>query len=375
MSDTELEEEVEEKEEEEQIEEDSSSQEEGEERDNPLDMSDDAIEKLSIEEYISEERKEQEIDTKVVDESESDESEEEKEDTVQEKEQENAAAGQRTEETAELDYKSEYEKLLSPFKANGKDIQVDNVDDALTLMQMGANYNKKMASLKPNLKLLKMLENNELLDETKLNYLIDLSKKSPDAIQKLLKDSEYDPLEQDVDEEKEYQPKNYAASEQQIDLDTVLGEIKHTPTYAKTINAISNDWDDKSKQVLIETPAIIATLNDHMGSGIYDQIVSVIEKEKMLGRLNGLSDIEAYKQVGDAIQAQGGFGSGTEQSPQANVEAQPKVNGTSNPKVKAQKRAASSTKSTAGSKKAKKDFNPLSMSDEEFEKISASKYM
>lgn len=370
MSDTELEEEVEEKEEEEQIEEGSSDQEE-EERNNPLDMSDDEIEKLSIEEYVNEEKKEQEIETRVDDD---DESRQEKEE-VQEEEQADSTSGQETDQTTEVDYKSEYKKLLSPFKANGKDIQVDNVDDALTLMQMGANYNKKMASLKPNLKLLKMLENNELLNESKLNYLIDLSKKNPDAIQKLLKDSEYDPLEQDVDEDKEYQPKSYAASEQEIDLDTVLGEIKNTPTYAKTINAISNDWDDKSKQVLIDTPAIIATLNDHMGSGIYDQIVSVIEKEKMLGRLGGLSDIEAYKQVGDAIQAQGGFGSGTEQPPQANEQAKPNVNGTSNPKVKAQKRAASSTKSTAGSKKAKKDFNPLSLSDEEFEKMAASKYM
>ena len=59
----------------------------------------------------------------------------------------------------ELDYKAEYEKLLKPFKANGRDIQVGSVDDAIALMQMGANYNKKMAALKPNMKLLKMLEN------------------------------------------------------------------------------------------------------------------------------------------------------------------------------------------------------------------------
>ena len=66
--------------------------------------------------------------------------------------------------TDTIDYKAEYERLTQSFKANGKEIAVANVDEAISLMQMGANYNKKMAALKPNLKLLKLLENNKLLD-------------------------------------------------------------------------------------------------------------------------------------------------------------------------------------------------------------------
>ena len=38
-----------------------------------------------------------------------------------------------------VDYKAEYERLLKPFKANGRDVSVASVDDALSLMQMGAN--------------------------------------------------------------------------------------------------------------------------------------------------------------------------------------------------------------------------------------------
>ena len=107
----------------------------------------------------------------------------------------------------EIDYKKEYERLTASFKANGKDISVANVDEAISLMQMGANYNKKMAALKPNLKLLKLLENNKLLDESKISYLIDLDKKNPEAITKLLKDSGIDPLDVDVNKESEYRPK------------------------------------------------------------------------------------------------------------------------------------------------------------------------
>ncbi len=73
----------------------------------------------------------------------------------------------------EIDYKGQYEKIMAPFKANGKEIKLDNPDDVVRLMQMGANYTQKMQALQPNLKLLKMLQNQGLLDEGKLNNLID----------------------------------------------------------------------------------------------------------------------------------------------------------------------------------------------------------
>ena len=69
-----------------------------------------------------------------------------------------------TPETTEFDYESAYKKVSEPFKANGVDMQVKDPKDMIRLMQMGANYQKKMSQLKPNLKLIKMLEKNELLD-------------------------------------------------------------------------------------------------------------------------------------------------------------------------------------------------------------------
>ena len=78
------------------------------------------------------------------------------------------------ENTSAIDYEVEYKRLLAPFKANGREISVKSVDDAVTLMQMGANYNKKMAALKPSLKLMKLLENNGLLSEEKISYLIEI---------------------------------------------------------------------------------------------------------------------------------------------------------------------------------------------------------
>ena len=271
-----------------------------------------------------------------------------------------------------VDYRGEYEKLIAPFKANGKEMQVDNVDDARTLMQMGANYNKKMAALKPNLKIVKMLEKHDLLDESKLSYLIDLSKKDPSAINKLIKDSGVDPLDLDTEKADEYRPNSYTVNDKEVELDSILDEIRDTEAFNTTANIIGNKWDEKSKQVLVDNPKLIKIINDHVESGIYEKISSVVERERMLGRLNGLSDIEAYKTVGDAINAQGGFtqSKSTKEEP-TNVKATNIVD----PSLNKRKKAASSTKSTKASTKVSDDFNPLSMSDEEFEKIASSKFI
>ena len=55
--------------------------------------------------------------------------------TTEESEEEEETDSEEEEpDTEDVDYKAEYQRILSPFKANGKDIQVDNIDDAIRLM-------------------------------------------------------------------------------------------------------------------------------------------------------------------------------------------------------------------------------------------------
>jgi len=277
-----------------------------------------------------------------------------------------------------VDHKAIVDKLFAPFKANGKEMVVDNVDDAVALMQMGANYNKKMAALKPNLKLLKLLENNNLLSEEKLGFLIDLDKKNPAAIGKLLKDSGIDPLDVDVEKANEYAPNTYTVDEREMDLDAVLEEIQDTPVYSKTVSVVSNKWDAASKQVVANNPQLLKVINDHMASGVYDLISSEIERERMFGRLNGVSDIEAYRQVGDAIQARNGFANLFKQQVPAEPvpvkEPVPVPVVAPEPDLRDKKRAASPPKPAAPVAK-QPEFNPLALSDEEFSKLGNPKYM
>lgn len=297
------------------------------------------------------------------------------EDTTEAKSEDDSEAEVDSKE--EIDYKVQYEELLSPFKANGKDIKVDTVEDARSLMQMGANYNKKMAALKPNLKVVKMLDNHGLLDESKLSFLIDLSKKDPEAIKKLIKDSGIDPLDIDTNNV-EYKPNTYNVSDNEVALDGILDDIRDTSSFNATIDIIGNKWDEASKDMIAKDPNIIKVINEHVGSGIFKKVSEVVERERILGRLNGLSDIEAYKQVGDAINSNGGFGdpvqaTKTQPISTSNSNSVNKANIPVDPKLKDKRKAAGSTKSKPS--KAKPQFDVLNMSDEEFEKMSASKFV
>lgn len=285
-------------------------------------------------------------------------------------------------EESAIDYKKEYEKLLAPFVANGKEIRVNNVADAVSLMQMGANYNKKMAALKPNLKLLKLLESNGLLSEERVGFLIDLEKKNPDAINKLIKESGIDPMDLDAEKANDYKPTIRTVDDKELELDAVLEEIQDTPSYSKTIQVVGKEWDAASKQTVANSPSILKIINNHMQSGVYDVIQEEIERERMFGRLQGLSDIEAYRQVGDAIQARNGFAhlnvnaNGQGQQAYANPRVvQPKPKKVDEEKLKEKRRAASTAKPTGSNPKVAGDFNPLALSDEEFSKLVKSNFL
>ena len=273
---------------------------------------------------------------------------------------------------AEINYKAEYEKVMAPFKANGKEMNIKNIDDAIQLMQMGAGYNRKMAALKPNMAILKMLEKNELLSEEKLSFLIDINKKDPTAIAKLVKDAGIEPLEMDLEEDG-YQPKSYAVNNVEVELDNVIEEIRDTPAFNKTLSSV-DAWDTTSKQAVANDPNLLRVLNAQVDSGVYDLISTTVESERMYGRLQGLSDIQAYQTVGDSIHAKNGFDHLFEQGQQnqSAVKAEPKKGNDQGRKDK--RRKASPTKQSAPTK-AKSDYDPLAMSDEEFLKVGDSKFL
>lgn len=294
---------------------------------------------------------------------------------VQERQEETNEVNQSEVSTDAPDYKALYEAVLAPFKANGKEVQVQTVEDVKTLMQMGANYNKKMQALKPNLKILKMLENNGLLDEVKLNFLIDLDKKNPEAIAKYIKEGGIDPLDIDVNKSEEYTPNTYNVSDGEVALHEVFDEIRDTPGYVTTLDLINNKLDSASRKVLFNDPNSIKIINDHVQTGVYDQVMNIVESERMLGRLQGMSDLDAYKHVGLLLQQQGAFnaspkGSTAKKNPDVTTGKATTDKQREQERLD-KKRAAGSPTGTSSKSKLPEGFNPLALSDAEFEKYAS----
>lgn len=274
-------------------------------------------------------------------------------------------------EDTSIDYKAAYERLLAPFKANGRDIQVKDVDEAIQLMQMGANYNKKMAGLKPSLTLLKLLENNGLLNEEKISYLIDLDKKDPAAINKLVQEAGLDPMDLDPKKAEGYKPTPRKVDAREVELDAVMEEIQGTAAFQRTIEVVGKTWDQASRNLVADNPQVLKVINAQIESGIYDLITARVDRDRLFGRLSGLSDIEAYRQVGEAMNAAGEFNSlGRQEQPKTPQKTivEPKPPKVDEEALKEKKRAASGTKPATPAAPAQ-DFNPLALSDEEFLKL------
>ena len=243
------------------------------------------------------------------------------------------AKAKNTQPAGEVDYKAGYEQIMAPFKANGKTMQVKSVEEAIQLMQMGANYTRKMQELQPHRKTLLMLENNGLLDEGKLSFLIDLDKKNPEAIKKLLQDANINPLDVDMDKESTYQEGNHKVSDEEAQFRLVLDELNSNPVGRETLQTINSTWDQASKEVLWKQPEVMNTIHQQRENGVYARITAEIDRRRTLGVIQvGVPFLEAYRVVGDELHKAGAFNDlfkpkATAAAPVATRAAMPKPTG------------------------------------------------
>lgn len=265
----------------------------------------------------------------------------------------------------EVNYEDFYKRVMAPFKANGKTITLRSPEEAIQLMQMGANYTRKMQSIAPYRKTLMMLEKAQLLDEDKLSYAIDLLNGNQEAIKKLMQDNKVDPLEFNTEEKVNYQPGfNNRISDAEVNFKTTLDDLVSTSDGLATVQEINSNWDQASKNELWNAPQIMNTIHQQRIAGIYGQIADEVNRRKLLGIIpNNMPFIYAYNQVGQEMARQR-----QAQSQSKNREplaVKPAVTHVDNSNSNAARiKAAAPTRTTP--KATKPMINPLSMSDEEF---------
>lgn len=257
-------------------------------------------------------------------------------------------------ETSTVDYQAFYETMTKPFKANGREISIDNVDDAIRLMQMGVNYSKKMEQLKPKQALLKVLEEHRLDSKEKLGFFIDLVNKKPEAIAKLVKESEIDLYDFDLEQANSYEP-HINIPEPSLFEETLQEVIEHNPIMTEVVNHMVG-WDSHSKDVIFNEPDMLRTFSEHKANGLYDKIINKIEHERVLGRMVNIPYLQAYATVEQELM-----------QTQANTFTAPRpTNSKPDDNLDKKKKAGLPNGSVANETQT---FNPLAISDEELIKL------
>lgn len=277
-----------------------------------------------------------------------------------------------------VDYEGFYTQIMAPFKANGKMIELKSPDEAIRLMQQGANYTRKMQELAPHRRVLMMLEKSGLLDESKLEFLIDIEKRDPAAIQKLVKESGLDPMDIDVSKESTYRGGTHRVGDDEMKFRTALDDLKSTPAGLETLQVINTQWDDASKDHLWASPEAMATIHAHRELGLYDRINSEVDRRKTLGTIAAeVPFLQAYRLVGEEMANNNEFADVIKPAAAAPAStptpaAAPKVVATRvaapKPTVVNSDKAAAASTSRSTPPKGTPFINPLAMSDEEFMK-------
>lgn len=271
------------------------------------------------------------------------------------------------------DYKANYEKIMAPFTANGRKIELKSPEEAVQLMQMGANYTRKMQELAPYRRAATMLQNNKLLDEGELSFLIDLRNGDKAAIQKLLKDRGIDPRDIDVDSDPTYQGGNHRVSDAQVDFQSTVDELKTMDRGQETIGEALK-WDQASIDAVGQDPAILRAIHDQRVSGVYDIITTEMERRKVLGQISAQTPfLQAYKAVGDELAAaERAKAAAAAQAAEAKPAPVAVAKTVVQPKAQVQngeKAKAASTSRAAPAKPADTDpTSILGLSDEDFQK-------
>jgi hypothetical protein len=287
---------------------------------------------------------------------------------VGEAEAQEAESAEDGEESVPVNFEEVYQELFgTPFKASGREIQIDNVEEAKRLIQQGFDYSQKMNKFAPYKKAMNLLEKRDALNPEKLDFLLDVAEGKPEAISKLLKDQNVDPYDIDVDAGDNYvsEYQDTEASDEILDmLDRVSDSARSTALNILTVS--ENSWDEQSKQAIIANASqAIPVLTKQMESGQFDTIMSEVTKKRALGELNNISDLDAYNMVGAELSKQGRLGvpntpndSTTQTRPKQKVDVQTK-----------RKKAAGAPRKAASNVPPAQSFNPATATEAELEKF------
>lgn len=269
-------------------------------------------------------------------------------------------------------YRSFYDRVMGPIKAGGKTIKLESEDEVVSLLQKGLDYTRKTMELSKYRRFGMMLENAGLLDDGKLDHLIAVHNKDPEAIKKFFKDNKLDPVDIDTSTGDNFKPGAHAVTDEHAKFQEAVDDIQSLDGGQETLSTVKA-WDQASKQELWKQPQLLAAIHQQRVGGVYAKISAEVDRLQTLGKIpSGTPFLYAYKTVGDSLQSQGKLGGGTSAAPKtpapaggtAPVTRRPASTSTTSAPGKSAAKAAAPTKTTPGSGNVVPNF--MAMSDEDF---------
>lgn len=264
----------------------------------------------------------------------------------------------------DFDFKEAYLKLRKPIKADGKLVRIDSDEELLTLVQKGIGYTSKSQRLAKQAHIATMLESNGVKPED-VPFLIDIHKKDPVALQKLLQDAKVDPLDIDYDTPAKYQPKDYTVDPRVEQVRNQVDTYRQTPDGVKFVEDIQT-WDEVTKGQVWQDPTILDVLHEQVTNGVYAKVTQEISRRKLVGTLDHNTPfLVAYQSVGQDLLAKASTGSDANKGSNVVTKrvVEPKSQVTNGSKVV--------MASNQGKKGSTAQPNYATMSDEDFMKLTA----
>lgn len=206
-----------------------------------------------------------------------------------------------------IDYKAAYESIIGrAFKAGGKDITVKSVDEAVQLMQMGVGFHQKMSKMAHAERIVATLQENDLLSEEKINELVDISKKNPEAIIALVKSAGLEPHQLiPSGDAQPYTPGNHVLPEAQLLFRNSVDSIREQGG-EEFLTHVAQDWDVTSRAEVYKDPRALTMIYGHKQNGLYEKISSEVERRKVFdSSVASLPFIHAYIAIGNEMHEKG----------------------------------------------------------------------
>lgn len=210
-------------------------------------------------------------------------------------------------DTVEPNYKDEYvklkafyEKVTGEFKANGKTIKGFNDPDKIIQgLQKAIGFEEKNAVINKHKQFLSPLKERGMLeDPEKFNLALSILDGDKEAIKKHLKDLDINPvLDLDLDEI-DYKPKQHLASEGKVVLNDALDYAETIGVKDKLNEVLVKDMDDGSFSDFIKYPKLRNDLVEHLQDGTYDLVKARIDEIRltdMSGDYKALKMVDQYR--------------------------------------------------------------------------------